>query len=72
MKLLHRPTELFAVNDAEEFSQAVLRVLEDRSLQSKIGNAGASYVRNHHDWMAIASQLVEIYQDTLGPKAASF
>jgi len=65
-------TELFAVNDAEEFSQAVLRVLEDRSLQSKIGNAGASYVRNHHDWMAIASQLVEIYQDTLGPKAASF
>jgi glycosyltransferase involved in cell wall biosynthesis len=64
--------ELFAVNDAEEFSQAVLRLLEDRSLQSKMGNVGSSYVENHHNWMAIASQLVEIYQDTLRPRAGSF
>ena len=65
-------TELFAVNDAEEFSKAVLRLLEDRSLQSKMGKAGASYVRNHHNWMAIASQLVEIYQDALRSRAVSF
>ncbi len=64
--------EIFAVNDAEEFSQAVLRLLEDRNLQSKMGSEGASYVRNHHSWIDIASQLVRIYQDTLNPMVASF
>ena len=65
-------TELLAVNNADEFSQAVLQLLEDRSLQSKIGNAGASYVGNHHNWLAIASHLVEIYRNNLTPRAGSF
>jgi glycosyltransferase involved in cell wall biosynthesis len=65
-------TELFAVNNAEEFSQAVLQLLEDQNLQSKMGKAGAAYVGNHHNWMAIASQLVEIYQDTLRPRVGSY
>jgi glycosyltransferase involved in cell wall biosynthesis len=64
--------EILAVDDAEGFSQAVLRLLEDRNLQSKMGNEGASYVRNHHNWIAIASQLVRVYQDALNPMAVSF
>ncbi len=57
--------ELLAANDADEFSQAVLWLIENQNLQRDIGDAGASYVRAKHCWISIASQLVDIYQQTL-------
>lgn len=49
----------------DEFSRAVLRLIEDQSLQREVGVAGASYVKTHHSWLPIASQLTDIYQHTL-------
>ena len=51
-------------DNSDEFSRAVLSLIENRNLQQKIGAAGASYVKIHHSWVRIASQLVDIYQRT--------
>ena len=56
---------LLASDEPEEFSQHVLRIMEDRSLQHAIGDAGVTYVRTFHSWPRIASQLANIYQHTL-------
>ena len=57
--------DLLASNDPDEFSKAVLRVIEDRNLQQKLGDAGVVYARSFHSWPRIASQLAEIYQQVL-------
>ena len=56
---------LLVAEDATEFSQAVIRLLGDRTLQGKIGETGAAYVQAHHSWTSKATQLVGIYQQTL-------
>ncbi len=58
--------EILVADDAEEFASLVLRLIEDRPLQSKLGSAGAAYVRKYHAWEAIASQLVEVYRTAIG------
>jgi glycosyltransferase involved in cell wall biosynthesis len=60
--------ELLAGQDAEGFSKAVLRLIEDRNLQDVVGSAGAAYVAANHNWFSIAAQLVEIYQQTIDGK----
>ncbi len=57
--------DLLVADTAEEFSQAVLRLMNDRDLQMSIGGAGAFYVRTHHNWSSIASRLTDIYQELL-------
>jgi len=49
----------------DEFSQAVLRLIENRSLQQDIGAAGALYIKTNHSWLPIAFRLTEIYQRTI-------
>jgi len=56
---------LIAADDADEFSQAILRLIEDRDLRDEIGEMGVSYVRTHHSWATIAARLVDIYQQAL-------
>ena len=56
---------LLVADDASEFSQAVLRLIEDRNFQGEIGKTGASYAKTHHNWTSKATQLVNIYQQTL-------
>lgn len=57
--------DLFASDDPDGFAQAVLQLIADRDLQQKIGDAGLRYVRTSHSWAAIASQLVNVYQQAL-------
>lgn len=57
---------VFASNDPEEFSQAVLKLIEDPDLRDRMGNSGASYIRTHHNWASISSQLEGIYHQVLG------
>jgi glycosyltransferase involved in cell wall biosynthesis len=57
--------DLFASDDPDGFSQAVLQLISNRDLQQKIGHAGERYIRTLHNWSSIASQLVSIYQQTL-------
>jgi glycosyltransferase involved in cell wall biosynthesis len=63
--------ELLAAHNADEFSQAVVRLIEDRHLQNQVGDAGARYVRANHNWSSISSGLVEIYQQTVDRKRHS-
>ncbi|NTW12881.1 MAG: glycosyltransferase [Anaerolineales bacterium] len=55
--------ELVVADGADEFSQAVLNLLDDRVLRSKVGNAGCEYVKSHHSWGAKAKQLVGHYEE---------
>ena len=63
--------DLFASDDPDGFSQAVLRLMANRDLQQKTGDAGVTYVRAFHSWTSIASQLVNIYQQTSDSKKLS-
>ena len=57
--------DLFASDDPDGFSQAVLQLIENPDLQQKTGDAGARYVRTFHSWTSIVSQLANVYQKTL-------
>jgi len=59
--------ELLAVHSSEEFASAVLQLMDDRNLQIRMGETGTAYVRAHHNWVAIASQLSDIYQHITHP-----
>ena len=57
--------EILVANDADEFAQNILRLIDDPNLMNVIGNSGLAYIRNNHNWVSIASQLTDIYQHTL-------
>jgi glycosyltransferase involved in cell wall biosynthesis len=54
--------DLLAYDDPDRFTEAVLQLIADRSLQRRIGDAAVTYVRTYHNWNSIASQLLNIYQ----------
>jgi len=54
--------DLLAYDDPDRFSEAVLRLIADPSLQHRIGEAAVTYVRTYHNWTSIASQLLNIYE----------
>jgi glycosyltransferase involved in cell wall biosynthesis len=56
---------LFAADDADEFTQAVVRLIENRNLQKMIGETGLSYVQSNHSWTSIAVRLVDIYNQAI-------
>jgi glycosyltransferase involved in cell wall biosynthesis len=57
--------DLLVADTADDFAQAVLRLMNDHDLQMRIGGAGAFYVRTHHNWSSIASRLIDTYQELL-------
>ena len=57
--------DLLVANNADEFAENTLRLIKDRNLANTIGDSGLDYVRNHHDWASIASQMTNIYRYTL-------
>jgi glycosyltransferase involved in cell wall biosynthesis len=60
--------DLLAYDDPDRFAEAVLRLIADRSLQQRIGDAAVTHVRTHHNWTSIASQLLTIYQEISSSK----
>ena len=57
--------DLFASDDTDDFSQAVLQLIANRELQQKTGKSAVTYTRTFHSWASIASQLVNIYHQIL-------
>jgi len=55
--------DLLAYDDPDRFSEAVLQLIADQSLQHRIGDAAVTYVRTYHNWTSIASQIQNIYQE---------
>lgn len=53
--------DLLIANDAAGFAHQILNLLSDIKLQFEIGKAGIDYVRNKHNWRAMAMHLLDIY-----------
>jgi glycosyltransferase involved in cell wall biosynthesis len=62
---------LLAAEGADEFAQAVLRVMNDDDLQVRLREAGLVYVRAFHNWSQIASELADIYQQVLDSRKST-
>lgn len=54
--------ELLVADGADEFAASALRLIEDRTLQKDIGQAGLQYVKANHSWKEGARKMVEIYR----------
>jgi glycosyltransferase involved in cell wall biosynthesis len=54
--------EVLIAEGEEEMAAAVLRVLSDSTLASRLSAAGRRYVEVHHSWEAGARRLVEVYE----------
>jgi glycosyltransferase involved in cell wall biosynthesis len=59
--------EILVAETAEDFSSAVLKLIENKDLRNEIGNAGLTYVQKNHAWKNIASRLVDVYQLSFKP-----
>jgi polysaccharide biosynthesis protein PslH len=57
--------DLLAADDDAEFARAIVRLLDDRQMQERIGNAGRAYVEQHHRWGHSATTLVDSYQQAM-------
>jgi polysaccharide biosynthesis protein PslH len=45
---------LLVADNADGFSQSVLRIIQDRNLQNEISQAGLDYIRKYHSWTFIS------------------
>lgn len=59
--------EVWVADTPQEFSSAVLRLLDDREAQQRLGYAGRRFVERHHHWEAIAARLDAIYHSVMSP-----
>ena len=57
--------ELVVADGAAEFSQAILKLLDDTERRAEIGTEGSNYVQDHHSWAAISNQLLTFYAETI-------
>lgn len=57
--------ELLIADGAEEFSNAVIQLLDNQEQRSKIGAAGAKYVQVHHSWKSITRKMVALYDEVI-------
>jgi glycosyltransferase involved in cell wall biosynthesis len=54
---------LLVADDAEGFARAVIRVLRDRELARRLGEAGRQLVQRKYEWEVIAKDLDRVYED---------
>ncbi len=61
-----RPEEHFLLsNEPADFARQILRLLGDRDLGLRLGQAGRRYVEQHHDWDGIVERLEGIYTELI-------
>jgi glycosyltransferase involved in cell wall biosynthesis len=60
--------ELMIADGVNEFSQAVLNLLDDPEKQFEIGVEGSDYVQHHHSWTIIAKQLLVRYSEAMNSR----
>ncbi|MCI0552134.1 MAG: glycosyltransferase [Anaerolineae bacterium] len=47
---------------ADDFSNTILRLIENPVLQQELGEAGYAYVKKYHDWNIVVTELAAIYK----------
>lgn len=63
---------LLVARDAGELVAALERVLGDTALGQRIGRGGRDYVKTHHDWGVVASELELLYWSLVGDNRGPF
>lgn len=58
--------DLLLAQEAPDYAQAILALLEDEPLRRLIGRAGRRYVEQHHNWNHAAARLEELYAAAMG------
>ena len=64
LEVTNRENILIA-EEAEEFAQRVLELLDDEGLRERMGRNARRYAEQHHDWRDVAQRLEEIYQEVI-------
>lgn len=57
--------ELVVADGSEEFSRAILELLDNPKIRRDIGDAGLSYVQKHHSWSTVAHDMLACYADVV-------
>ncbi|MEW5976916.1 MAG: glycosyltransferase [Acidobacteriota bacterium] len=57
--------QLLVAHDRLQLANAVLQLLRDSALRSRLGRAGRVFVERHHEWYYISQRLVQIYRDAM-------
>ncbi len=57
--------DVLVADEPAAFARQIVRLLDDRELQLRIGLAGRRYVEQHHDWNQIVERLENIYRETI-------
>lgn len=65
---LESGNHLLVADDPSRFAEAVIRVLEDRSLADRLGAAGRQMVESRYGWEASAAQLEAFHERVVASK----
>lgn len=57
--------DLLVATSAQEFADATLRLMDDAGLRMSLSQHGRVYVEQQHDWHAVTSHLVDVYQQAI-------
>jgi glycosyltransferase involved in cell wall biosynthesis len=63
---------LIAPRDVQALKQAILRLLNDSSLRSELGNAGEALVKRNHSHDTMARNYLQVYEQMAGRLAQAF
>jgi sugar transferase (PEP-CTERM/EpsH1 system associated) len=57
--------DVMIASNPEEFSNMILKILQDPIQANRIGQAGLEYVQKNHQWMEIVNRLENIYTEVI-------
>ena len=57
---------LVKAGNTDEFADALLKLISDKSLQEKMGNAGRRFVIGNFTWDICAQKMLNVYSEALG------
>jgi glycosyltransferase involved in cell wall biosynthesis len=59
-------THLLIADRANDFAQAIIRLLDDETLRTTIGQSGSRMVNERYDWSVITQRFVELVKHLVG------
>jgi len=57
--------DIIIADTPDDFSLEVLRLMENQDFRQAISANGLRYVQNYHNWIMVANQLLERYEETI-------